>query len=105
VRIEVKDGIAQRIEGIADLGTVFGKGKCTRTLSEVGIGMNPNSLIIGNILEDQKALGTVHIGFGDNSTFGGRVNCDMHLDGLMLHPTLDIGNVRVITDGRFVLDL
>ncbi|MDG6224948.1 MAG: aminopeptidase [Candidatus Thermoplasmatota archaeon] len=103
--IHIKDGVIQSVDGINDVSQLFRGKKCSRVLSEIGIGMNPHSMIIGNILEDQKALGTVHIGFGDNSTFGGRVICDMHNDGMLLHPTLDIGGVKVIEDGKFVLDL
>jgi leucyl aminopeptidase (aminopeptidase T) len=67
--------------------------------------MNPMAKIIWNILEDQKKLGTVHIGFGDNSTFGGNVQCDLHYDGVILHPILTIGNKKIIENGNFLLDL
>jgi len=105
ITLRFRDGIAVDMEGPEEVKQLLKKGKCARTLSEIGIGMNPNSKIIGNILEDQKALGTVHIGLGDNSTFGGTVRCDMHYDGMVLHPNLTVGAVKVIDDGIFVLDL
>jgi len=58
-------------------------------IAEIGIGMNPEARIRGKILEDEKVLGTVHIGIGDNSNMGGKtvgeiVSVDMHMDGVMV---------------------
>jgi leucyl aminopeptidase (aminopeptidase T) len=57
------------------------------------------------MLEDQKAKGTVHIGFGDNTTFGGEVRCDMHNDGMLKTPTLEIDDITVLEKGRFLLNI
>jgi leucyl aminopeptidase (aminopeptidase T) len=65
--------------------------------------MNPMSKIIGNILEDQKALGTVHFGFGDNSTFGGEVKCDIHVDGMVLKPNVLIDGKEIIKKGKIMM--
>jgi leucyl aminopeptidase (aminopeptidase T) len=105
VKVGIRDGIAESVEGPEEVKALFRHGRCSKVLSEIGVGMNPNSLFIGNILEDSKAQGTVHIGFGDNSTFGGKVHCDTHSDGVLLHPTLTVGKMKVIEDGVFVLDL
>jgi aminopeptidase len=105
VILEVNDGTVNKISGPDEIRDMMMKGKCQRTLSEVGIGMNPNATIMWNILQDQKKMGTVHIGFGDNSTFGGSVRCDQHYDGLILHPTLTIGRRKIIENGNFKLEL
>jgi leucyl aminopeptidase (aminopeptidase T) len=105
VKVVVRDGLADSIEGPEEVKALFKRGRCSKVLSEVGIGMNPNSVIIGNILEDTKAQGTIHIGFGDNSTFGGKVRCDFHSDGVLLHPTVTVGKTKVIEDGAFILDI
>ena len=65
---------------------------------EFGIGMNPASKIIGNVLEDEKKLGTVHVAFGDNSTFGGNVKCGIHIDGIILKPTVVINDEKTILE-------
>jgi leucyl aminopeptidase (aminopeptidase T) len=105
VRVVIREGIAETVDGPEEVKALFKHGRCSAVLSEIGIGMNPNSLIIGNVLEDSKAQGTAHIGFGDNSTFGGKVRCDMHSDGVLLHPTVTVGKTKVIEDGAFILDL
>ncbi|MEJ2103991.1 MAG: aminopeptidase, partial [Ignavibacteriaceae bacterium] len=38
-------------------------------IGELGIGVNPGARITGNMLEDEKALGTAHLAFGNNADF------------------------------------
>ncbi len=63
-------------------------GDKARNIAEFGIGINPQAKLIGNVLEDEKVGGTVHIALGDNSTFGGDVIAGIHLDGIITKPRL-----------------
>ncbi len=63
-------------------------GEKARNIAEFGIGINPKARLIGNVLEDEKVGGTVHIALGDNSTFGGDVVAGIHLDGIITKPLL-----------------
>jgi leucyl aminopeptidase (aminopeptidase T) len=103
--MDIKKGIAENIEGPDEVVELLMRAKCGRTVCEIGIGMNPRARISGNMLEDQKAKGTVHLGFGDNTTFGGEIHCDMHNDGMLTNPTLDVDGITVIENGRFALDI
>ncbi|MFW3147002.1 MAG: aminopeptidase [Thermoplasmatota archaeon] len=105
VEMEVRKGMLTKVKGNKESKTIMDRGRCARTLCEFGIGMNPSSGVIGNILEDQKAKGTVHFGFGDNSTFGGQVSCDIHVDGMVLKPTVLIDGDMIVEKGRFILEL
>ncbi|MGA1819670.1 MAG: aminopeptidase [Thermoplasmatota archaeon] len=105
VELKVKNGMVTDISGSKEVMSLLDRGKCARTICEFGIGMNPQSKIIGNILEDQKALGTVHFGFGDNSTFGGEVKCDIHVDGMVLKPDVEIDGLQIIKEGKITLKL
>ncbi|WP_164880532.1 aminopeptidase [Clostridium manihotivorum] len=50
-------------------------------LCEFGIGLNENvTEIIGYTPLDEKASGTYHIAIGANSMFGGKNNCNFHMD-------------------------
>jgi hypothetical protein len=40
---------------------------------------------------------------GDNSTFGGSVKAGVHLDGIIMRPTLTLGDVKLIKDGKLQL--
>ena len=61
-------------------------------IGELGIGINPGAVITGNMLEDEKALGTAHLAFGNNADFpgGGNNNSKIHRDYLFYRPTIDV---------------
>ncbi len=73
-------------------------------LAELGIGTNDMAQLTGNILEDEKILGTVHVAFGASAGIGGTVSVPIHLDVVILEPTLEVDGERVLDAGRYVLD-
>jgi len=105
IKITVEDGFAEEISGneyAKRLEEHFNKiGRNSRNVAELGIGTNKNAILTGNVLEDEKVYGTVHIAFGDNSSMGGKVEVESHLDGILLKPTLIIDDERIIKDGIF----
>ena len=81
-----------------------------KVIGELGIGLNPSARITGNMLEDEKVLGTAHIAFGNNTDFpGGRKNnSKIHRDYLFYHPTLEIhfadgSNKLLMRQGNFLI--
>lgn len=64
----------------------------SKMIGELGIGVNPGAVITGNMLEDEKALGTAHLAFGNNADFpgGGNNNSKIHRDYLFYRPTIDV---------------
>lgn len=73
-----------------------------RLLAEFGIGTNPSARVIGNILEDEKAYGTIHVAFGSNNTFGGTIEAGVHLDCVTLKPTVLFDQELIISDGKVI---
>lgn len=73
------------------------------TVGELGIGTNPCARLSGNILEDEKIYGSVHIAFGTNTAFGGNNQADCHLDGVILHPDLYLDGRCILQKGSFVI--
>jgi len=70
-------------------------------VAEIGIGMNPMARLCGTVLEDEKILGTIHIGVGDNSHMGGKslgkvVAVDVHIDGVV------VSNPKLYADGSVI---
>ena len=63
-----------------------------RIIGELGIGINPGARITGNMLEDEKAIRTAHIAFGNNEDFpgGGKNHSKIHRDYLFYSPTIKI---------------
>lgn len=80
-----------------------GAGEQGRNLAELGVGTNERATLTGNILEDEKMLGTVHVAFGASAGIGGTVSVPVHLDCLIADPTLDVGGTRVLEAGRYLL--
>mgnify|MGYP003587244300 CR=1 FL=1 len=73
------------------------------SLGELGIGTNKSAVLCGIILEDEKVYGTVHIAFGTNTSFGGTVKADCHMDGVILKPDLYLDEVLVMKNGEIIV--
>jgi leucyl aminopeptidase (aminopeptidase T) len=105
-RLTVRDGRladASGEWGARWAGLMDAAGERGRNLAELGVGTNERATLTGNILEDEKMLGTVHVAFGASAGIGGTVAVPVHLDCLIEHATLDVGETRVLDAGRFVL--
>jgi len=106
VEIIFEKGVAKKISGSPAPGLlkILRKaGPKAMNLAEFGIGTNPKAKLIGNVLEDEKVLGTCHIALGDNSTFGGRVKAGIHVDGIIKHPTIKLDEKIVMREGKLKL--
>lgn len=79
-----KDPFAKKLENKLKENPDF------RNIAELGIGTNDMAKRADNILESEKILGTIHIAFGDNSTFGGNVRTPFHQDFVIFNPTVKI---------------
>ena len=62
-----------------------------RIVGELGIGFNPGAKLSGNMLEDEKALQTAHVAFGNNEDMvGGQNKSKTHRDFLFYKPTMKV---------------
>lgn len=68
--------------------------------AEVGFGLNPASHLSGRMLEDEGVLGTMHIGIGNNLSYGGSCATPVHIDLIMKQPTCVVDGRCVIKDGK-----
>lgn len=107
IEITVKDGFAVEIKGgkAADklLSLMKPFGKLAFNVAELGIGTNDKAIVTGNVLEDEKAMGTIHIAFGDNKSMEGTVRVASHLDGVVMNPTVYVDNVLLLDNGRLLV--
>jgi leucyl aminopeptidase (aminopeptidase T) len=98
--LRFEDGVAVEIRGSKKVAKLLDEsGFKSRNLAEFGIGTNPKARL-GNVLEDEKVLGTCHIALGDNSTFGGKVRAGIHIDGTILKPTIKLDEKILMKNGR-----
>lgn len=73
-------------------------------IAELGIGLNPCSVVSGSMMEDEGAYGTCHIGIGDNTGFDGIVKAVSHIDLVMHKPTIVIDGETIQKDGELTVD-
>lgn len=107
ITIKVEKGHAVEISGGPEADLLREKleplGKPAFNVAELGVGTNDAAKIIGNILEDEKVMGTVHIALGNNMSMGGTVNVAIHLDGIIKDPTLELDGKRIMENGRLLV--
>lgn len=104
ITLRLNKGSVTKINGSRKLQSIFSLyGKRERVLCELGIGTNPSAKITGNVLEDEKVLGSIHLAFGNNLGFGGSNKARIHLDGVIKRPTIWIDEDLIIKKGKFLL--
>ena len=72
-----------------------------RNIAELGIGTNEHAVLGRSVLEDEKKLGTTHVGFGNDTYFGGKVE-GAHIDGVISNATITVDENPVLLDGVLV---
>jgi len=107
IHITIENGLAVHFSGGAaatrlwEKLTEFGKGGCT--VAEIGIGTNPQTDARGELIEAEKAYGTVHMAFGNSSAIGGENDVPIHIDGVMLSPKVRLDGKLILEDREFNL--
>ncbi|MBU7032613.1 MAG: aminopeptidase [Theionarchaea archaeon] len=73
-------------------------------IGELGIGLNPQVMkAVGYVLTDEKFVGTIHLAFGENRSYGGRNESDIHWDVLVMAPTVTIDGRLLLEKGRLLI--
>jgi leucyl aminopeptidase (aminopeptidase T) len=107
VRVTIKDGWAKKFEGAdaARLESLLRRGdENAFNVGELGVGTNAKAHLTGAVLEDEKVLGTVHVALGDNSSYpGGHSKSNIHMDGILLEPTVKVDDVLLLEKGKLKL--
>lgn len=107
VEVIIKEGVASEFIGNHQAekmaGIIRKVGGNALNVGEFGIGTNPYAIISGDILEDEKSLGTVHFAFGNNKSMGGKIDVPFHLDATVLEPTVFVDDKIIIEKGKMLL--
>ncbi len=109
IKITIKNGFAVKMEGGKEADQLFTMlsrfGKDGMNVAEFGIGTNHAAQIIGNILEDEKVLGTAHVAFGNNISMGGTYAVGIHIDGVLTRPSIYLDDHPLMLEGKLVIDI
>ncbi|MFB6169288.1 MAG: aminopeptidase [Haloferacaceae archaeon] len=95
IRIEVEagqvtevddDGVRESLEAAAESAD---DPESVYNLAELGVGANVGVAdLVGSVLLDEKAAGTVHLAVGDDASIGGDCEAPIHTDGVVRDPTV-----------------
>ncbi len=102
VKVTVEKGRVVSVSGGAQakqLEKLIHSDENASNIAEFAIGTNPLSRMLGNVAEDKILRGCVHIAVGDNHTIGGKVESGIHLDMVILKPTVWLDGDKVVDDG------
>ena len=106
IKVEIRDGYAEEITGGEEAQRLIAmldkNGREARAVAEFGIGTNYKAILSGQILEDEKVLGTIHVAFGNNLTMGGSIAVNSHLDGLVKSPDVYFDDELVMKKGKLL---
>ena len=115
ISLIVEDGIVMDVKGGTIAATIrqeFGEAaKRLRskdrenvwTMAEFGFGMNPQARLFGNVLEDEKRLGTCYFSVGDNTALGGTSAVGIHIPGVLKNASVWLDDTQLISNGEFIL--
>jgi leucyl aminopeptidase (aminopeptidase T) len=104
VRIDIADGKVTTVTGgpaaAEFLREMERHGKSAREVAEIAIGTNAAARLIGVVLEDEKKLGTAHLGFGHSVGIGGRNASTIHADAIVADATVTVDGTDLIRHGN-----
>ena len=110
VRYEHGRGVAAQGEGAEKLAALVDGVDYATDVAELAWGTNPHQTLTldteRNPIDAERHAGTVHVGMGPSPIFGSRTTSRLHLDGLIIKPSIFLDGEPIMTDGHLlVLDL
>jgi len=88
--------------GIAEVIKTVGDDPTARVIGEFGIGTNKGARISPNMLEAEKAFGTVHFAIGDSYGLG-KNKSKFHFDALVDKVTIRANGKLIARNGKFLI--
>lgn len=107
IELTIENGRITRIEGESEAWALrqylanYGDENAYMCPAEASVGINRKALIRGVQREDKNIFGCMHFGLGTNIDVGGTVRSSIHMDGVVLEPTLYVDGELRIKDGEF----
>ena len=117
LELQVEDGVVVDVKGgqiAANIRQEFGEiarklrskdRENVWTVAEFGFGMNSQARMGGNVLEDEKRLGTCYFSIGDNTALGGSSAVGIHIPGVLKSASVWLDDTQILKDGEFILEV
>jgi len=107
IELQVKKGYGYKLTGCEEaekLRKILKPfGRLSRNIAEFGIGTNPNAVLTGESIEDEKVLGTAHIALGHHAFEGGSLKGNIHLDAILKKPTVTVDGYSILKNGKLMV--
>jgi hypothetical protein len=101
--LTMSDGVVVDIDGGGEAEALSAfleaAGQSSRVVAEIALGTNAEALHTGLILEDEKRLGSAHIGLGNSLGMGGTNDCPVHIDLVFDAATVIVDDLELLVDG------
>jgi hypothetical protein len=111
IELTVEQGRVTRIDGAADARIlrdylqIYGDDNAYLCPAEASVGVNAKAVVRGIQREDKNIMGTMHFGLGTNIDVGGSIKSKIHMDGVILEPTLYADGMKKIDNGRILVPI
>jgi 2,5-dihydroxypyridine 5,6-dioxygenase len=109
ITLTIEESRITAISGGADAWTLrtyletYGDENAWYCPAECSVGINAKAVIRGVQREDKNILGSMHFGIGTNIDVGGTILSNIHMDGVILQPTLFVDGEKRLEAGRFLV--
>jgi leucyl aminopeptidase (aminopeptidase T) len=90
-------------QGMAFMEMLTAHGEDGTNIAELGIGTNEKATLIGEVIEDEKILGTCHVAFGASAGIGGTIQVPVHLDCVVMKPTVELDGEAIVREGELLI--
>jgi leucyl aminopeptidase (aminopeptidase T) len=90
-------------QGMAFMELLTEHGDDGTNVAELGIGTNEKAILTGEVLEDEKILGSAHVAFGASAGIGGTVQVPVHLDCIVTKPTVELDGGAIVRDAELLV--
>jgi 2,5-dihydroxypyridine 5,6-dioxygenase len=111
IELTVEQGRVTKIDGGAEARILrdyleeYGDDNAYMCPAEASVGVNAKAIVRGIQREDKNIMGTLHFGLGTDIHVGGSVKSKIHMDGVILHPTLYVDGVKRIDNGDILVPI
>jgi len=97
----LKEGHATKVTGAEAAVLEMNRGgKEGRNVAKLGVGLNPRARAAASLPEAEKALGAVHVVFGDSVPYGGKVACGVRVDAILTGATVEVDDAPIVEKGK-----
>ena len=108
VKLKIENGRVSEILGgdpkiCKELEKLFAEVKNSDNIGEIGIGLNPSSLLNGDFEEEKKARGTIHFALGSGVYYEQKIDSQVHIDMVLYNTTVEFDGETFVKNGNVVI--